>query len=247
KTPIVTFGLITENINRMVNVYRPFYYRKTGVKMTKPRFTLEGDRLTLLPNPIQHARDIPKLSDPGFVASLGANDWWYNRDNEPIFKFPYSKILLNRRMWLEARLGKDDREISDLDPRPWEDLWEDTHAPDILFGIIDAFVKEATDFGALPIVVIISKDYQVEDRVKNGEHMEEVQRIIEHCESKGYRYFDTAAALAKEIRFSIDARNYFRNHMNRKGNRVIGRAFAEYLREPMKEAGVESGDVSRVE
>ena len=36
KTHFVILGIMTENINRCLNSYRPFYYAKTGMRLTKP-------------------------------------------------------------------------------------------------------------------------------------------------------------------------------------------------------------------
>jgi hypothetical protein len=52
-------GIITENINRCLNSYRPFYYEKTGTRLTKPRFILTQNGLHLQKNPIQRPQTSP--------------------------------------------------------------------------------------------------------------------------------------------------------------------------------------------
>jgi len=121
---VAVSGLTTENINRIVNVYRPFYFSGTAGRSTKPRFILKNNKLNLLKNPIRSKEEIKKLGDIQFIQQIGEFDWWYNRDNYPILQFPYSKILFNKRMWIEAFYGSGNHKIDDMDPRPWENLWD---------------------------------------------------------------------------------------------------------------------------
>ena len=39
---IVLIGAMSENISRMVNTFRPFYFSRSGIPFSKPRFALEG-------------------------------------------------------------------------------------------------------------------------------------------------------------------------------------------------------------
>ena len=59
-----------ENVNRVVNRYRPFYSPRSGVALSKPRFVLEGDGLRLLPNPVSG----PGQLDDEQVAALDVTD-----------------------------------------------------------------------------------------------------------------------------------------------------------------------------
>ena len=52
-----------ENINRVVNRYRPFYDQSV-TPLAKPRFVLRDGRLALLPSPV---RSIDDLKDPAWV------------------------------------------------------------------------------------------------------------------------------------------------------------------------------------
>jgi hypothetical protein len=71
----VLVGFQVENVNRVVNRYRPFYAPQSGVALSKPRFVLEGDGLRLLPNPVSGPG---QLDDPAWVErELGPNDFWY--------------------------------------------------------------------------------------------------------------------------------------------------------------------------
>ena len=54
-------GLGLENINRIVNRFRPFYFPETGLALPKPRFVLEGGGLRLIANPVRSAAELDRL------------------------------------------------------------------------------------------------------------------------------------------------------------------------------------------
>ena len=71
----VLIGYFVEDIDRVVNRFRPFIHPDDSVVLSKPRFLLDGDELTLLPNPTSDPR---QLGDPEYVErTLGPHDSWY--------------------------------------------------------------------------------------------------------------------------------------------------------------------------
>jgi hypothetical protein len=71
----VLIGYFVEDIDRVVNRFRPFIDPADSVVMSKPRFLLDGDGLRLLPNP---TNDPMELDDPKEVERLLADhDTWY--------------------------------------------------------------------------------------------------------------------------------------------------------------------------
>jgi hypothetical protein len=71
----VLIGYFTEDIDRVVNRFRPFIFSDDGIVMSKPRFLLDGDGLQLLPNPTTQPK---QLGDPQWVEqTLGPHDSWY--------------------------------------------------------------------------------------------------------------------------------------------------------------------------
>ena len=77
---MVIIGFMTENISRIVNVYRPYCIKKTGVPLTKPRFVIEHDSLKLIENPHQSIDDYQNFLDNPEVALpiLGEYDHYYD-------------------------------------------------------------------------------------------------------------------------------------------------------------------------
>ncbi len=72
----VLIGYLTENVNRAINRFRPFYYPAPDTfPLAKPRYIIEGNHLELLTSPARRPDD---LKDPAWVeANLGPHDFWY--------------------------------------------------------------------------------------------------------------------------------------------------------------------------
>jgi hypothetical protein len=230
KTPLVALGLITENINRIVNVYRPFYFERTGDLLSKPRFILKDGERVLLDNPLKNAAETIKLTDQQFVRSMGENDWWFNRDNLPVFGFPYSNILFHKRFWLEAFYRKSGREIDDIDPRPWEDLWKYAPARDLMFSILDSFILEARKLGAKPLIVLMPRRFEVIQKVR-GHSPDDAAILMEFCKTRGYPCFNGVEALASQAASENDVNGYFRGHLSPQGNMLVAKALYGFLLE----------------
>lgn len=227
--PVVILGLISENINRIVNVYRPFYFPKTGIRLPKPRFVLGGGGLEPIENPLGSADDIPRLGEEGFIRRLGEHDYWYNRDRYPVRRFPYARILLNRRMWREAVHGKLEKRISDVDPRPWENLWDDPAISALMFAIFDAFIEEARGSGQIPIIMILPMQDEVFERRCTGRSPESVSMVEAHCDRRRCLCFNAIDALAASVSSPEEIPDLFTVHLSPKGNRVVAGALGEFV------------------
>lgn len=229
-TPIVFLGLTTENIKRIVNVYRPFYFLKTGTPLPKPRFILKDNMLVLIENPLRSREDVSMLGSPQFMQKIGKYDWWYNRDTYPILGFPYSKILSNKRMWLEAYYGKANRTIDDIDPRPWEELWDSEEVRLLMFKILDAFVEKAEHYQAIPVIIVLPLREQVEQQFITKEIDPHAAKLIAYCQEQGYRVVDTITALSNNVAEKKEVRrDLFTRHVSPKGNQMIANALHDYV------------------
>lgn len=228
KTKIVVLGFITENINRVVSVYRRFYYPPTGGPFTKPRFVLENKKLGLLKNPIQNKEDLRQLMELDFLPKVGEHDYWFNRSNYPLREFPYLRILFNKRMWMEGFYGKTKQGVSDIDARPWEDLWDDDPTRELFFAILDSFVRDARQKGAVPILMLLPRQREVASAFV-GNYPNNAAKFNQFCEDRGYRCFDSITAFAKSVNSVAEANGHFFGHLTPKGNRLLAKVFYEYL------------------
>lgn len=76
---IVLIGFMSENISRVVNAYRPFYFPRSGIPFSKPRFGLAGGKLVLHENPIQSEAGYRELLEhpERVLPRLGEHDYFY--------------------------------------------------------------------------------------------------------------------------------------------------------------------------
>ena len=72
----VLIGHMVENINRVVNRFRPFYSAiENDIPLAKPRYIMDHGRPVLLPSPARQPAD---LMDPLWVeTNLGPHDAWF--------------------------------------------------------------------------------------------------------------------------------------------------------------------------
>lgn len=233
KTPVSTLALVPENISRVANVYRKFYFPATGGQITKPRFTLDGEgKLRLLENPVKNPDELIKLRDPAFLHRIGQNDFWYMRNDYPVFGFPFLKIFFSKRFWLEVRYLKSDARIDDMMARPayYNDIWKSPEK-DVLLAIFDAFVKDAGAMGTEPVIMVIPSKVEARFLFDKGRLPESVRIILDHCRAKGYNVFDAVTGLVRNARTESDIDSYYVGHVSARGNRLIAGAFHEFLAE----------------
>src|SRR3954470_14200002 len=144
---IVLIGMMSENINRMVNVFRPFYFARSGIPFSKPRFAVEGDKLVLIENPVKSIDEYKELlRDPQrMIPRLGEHDFYYQRDHQRSrFDFlpsaRFARIIRNQYFYQPIFLH------GQYNPR--------SEAYAVSFRVLDQFYREALGHGSLPIIVL---------------------------------------------------------------------------------------------
>jgi len=184
--------------------------------------------LKLFPNQIKDVDGLIKLQDPAFIEQLGENDYWYNTVY-PILELPYMKIFFNHHFWMEVRYGKGSSMINDITPRPWDDLWTNEEFVKIMFSLLDMFVHDAVETGAIPIIMIFHQKGDVVEKYRKNINHKSIQMIIDYCSAKDYRFFDCNAALASVAGSIEELDSYFAGHVSAAGNKVIAEQFYYYL------------------
>jgi hypothetical protein len=226
--PVVAFGIGLENINRAVNVYRPFYFRRTGLHLTKPRFEVRADRLTLIPNPIQSPAELVRLSDPEFIHELGAHDFWYSATlGRPRLGFPYSALLFSPQIWREALAQR--QPVSDDNPVGRYNLWRDADARRLFFGIMDAFAAEVIAHGARPVFTLQPSPILIQAR-RQKRGIPGYNRVLRYCGEQRYDCFDGVAHLSAATEgLALDAFFAPGGHASARGNEVYARGLLRFL------------------
>jgi hypothetical protein len=149
-TPVVILAIYDENINRIVNRYRPFYLPKARMLLAfKPRYKLVDGSLFLLRNPLQ----------PDLVGSkdlLGAleiarhDDYWAERNEERTrLRPPFSAQLARLLIELAAKTGLVGSD------RTATSLWDEAPARELMEAIVGRFVGLCRAKGIEPVVVLI--------------------------------------------------------------------------------------------
>lgn len=145
RAPIIVLAMISENINRLVNVYRPFYARKEPGPTFKPIFVESNGAmrpLNLVPQPLRSQADYQAAID-----RAKPYDYWYGEHARWALaqRFPYA--------WQALRIAG--REID----KPAEGgLWGDPQALGRLRYVLERFRAHGEAKGYLPILVLIPQD-----------------------------------------------------------------------------------------
>ena len=211
---VVLIGFMTENIYRMVNVYRPFYVVESQQPMTKPRYKLEGDTLTLVPNPLASLDDYKQLLEkPAEVlARVGREDYFYQ--TRP------SKDLLHvlPSVRLVTSLLHDDGIVSANRFRT------DSEAYRVLARMLDDFYAEVQKAHAVPVIVLLPHSRDVKRR-KKGE-APEYAPLADRLKEKQVRFVDMIDVLAGDPHPLSEV---VPSHYTPLGNELVARALEKYL------------------
>ncbi|MFT5121809.1 MAG: hypothetical protein ACI9TH_001734 [Kiritimatiellia bacterium] len=230
KTEVAVLCLITENINRCLNVYRPFYAATSGAYLPKPRFLLKDGGNVLLPNPLHSAAELDRLKDPSFFEEMGKHDRWYNIDGKPEFAFPYLRLWGSPYIWTVLKSQREGAELKQVNLRPWEvDTWKDSEAQAIMFNIFSDFVADAKAMGVTPVIAVIPMKKEVVAAAEGGV-VEDIAIISKECEEKGYAFFNGLNAYLAAVKAGAPPESlYVLHHPSAEGNQAFARDFAAFL------------------
>ena len=232
RTKIVALGLIGENINRIVNTYRKFYF-SWATPVTKPRFQLvkthelyhTKDQLVLIKNPIEDVSDFEKLTSVDGLSLIGKFDYYYQKN---LFwkraSFPYSKMVFSAKIL---------RLILDIFLERFEKLglWRDREARSIMFKIFDNFVAQAKKYNSIPIIMILPMKEDLEYMLENKKDMPYLKLILKYCETNNYYFFNAASCLADKVKSHEDISPFFDiDHLGGKAYEIIAQCFYNFLK-----------------
>lgn len=201
---------MVENINRVVNRFRPFYTPETGIWLAKPCYLLEGDRLALLPNLVRRPES---LRDPRWAeTNLGPHDAWY---------FP-GMFVAN---------PFDEIEIVRLVRTEWRAWAEQAYRPGtetfaVLVEVLTAFARQVRDDGATPVVLVFPGGDEI-TAPREGRPIAHSQ-LVDQLEQRHIATIDLTDALGEQARRSRLA-DLIAGHYTAGGNEIVARALAERL------------------
>jgi hypothetical protein len=230
RTKIVMLCIFPENINRVVNIYRPFYTYVDPVRLTKPLFIKDGDGFKLVANPLTSAGDLSKLDDPAFLTELAKLDYWYQFDRHlPGLSFPWTFSLFHwRRPVLKQLCLSLPHSFGPLPARsyPWN-LFDEDYPLATMCHIVDRFVATARTRDSVPIIVIMPhKDY-VQELMDNG--VSRVARLVDYLSSRKYSFIDALQVVADMNPSRPQLDDWYQGHATREGNQVLADILSRYL------------------
>jgi hypothetical protein len=229
-TKIVMLCIFPENINRVVNIYRPFYTYIDPVRLTKPLFVRHGDGFKLVSNPLKCAEDFSKLDDPAFLNELAKFDYWYQFDqNLPGLSFPWVFSFFHWRRPVLKQLSLSlPHALYPYAARsyPWN-LFDEDYPLAIMCHIVDRFVATARSRGSVPIIVIMPHRDVVQELMDHG--VNRVARLVDHLSNQKYPFVDAVQVEAdmKPSRVQLD--HWYHGHATREGNQVLADILSRYL------------------
>ncbi|MGB6065707.1 MAG: hypothetical protein WBG50_12940 [Desulfomonilaceae bacterium] len=225
---IVILGVLPENINRVVNIYRPFYTYADPLKLTKPMFFKDYNKIRLIPNPVRSLAEVSKLDQEQFLEELGKFDYWYQLDKGlPKFTFPYTFSLYAWKDKVFAQLTAGVQGFSNRRIRhPWN-LYDEDGPFSIMRYIADRFIATARFRGSEPLIVIMPyKDYITE---MTDNRMVRAGPFIKYLSDKGYPFLDAVKSVAGMRPSKQDLDRWYRDHATAEGNKIFADILSQYL------------------
>lgn len=218
----VLIGHLVENINRVVNRFRPFYVPGTGEVFAKPRFILEGDQLRLLPNPARSPED---LKDPAWVErNLGPEDAWFFPNT---FAASPLDFLETVRLARTAAYRRGREEGVEWQPSQAERMYRPgTEAFEVLVAVLAGFAEQVRADGATPVVVIFP--WRDEIQAAAAGRPKPHAPLLEALERRGIATIDLTDALGEAARRSGLA-PLVTIHYRPAGNAVVAAELARRL------------------
>jgi hypothetical protein len=219
----VVIGHMLENINRVVNRFRPFYLPRDSRSVSKPRFLLDGDGLQLLPNPV---RSVEQLKDPGWVeANLGPHDAWYFPGT--FVANPFDRLELVRLVRTAAYRNSRDQAAVEWLPGTAERLYRPgNEAFEVLVRVLSGFAEQVRADGATPVVLVFPTSSEFRSLRDGGPRP--YAALLDALRQRDVPTIDLGDALAEQLHAS-SPRDLAKNHLTPLGNSVVARALAAEL------------------
>jgi hypothetical protein len=184
----VLIGVMIENIDRVVNRFRPFYDGGTGLPLAKPRYLVEQGQPVLLPSP---AQSVDNLKNAAWVqANLSPHDYWHTQDRQP-----GSPMLL--RLVHAVREG----EGHGWNVRQAYRMYQPGTEPfEVLAAVITGFVDQVRADGASPVVLLFPTDTEIVEQ--RDRRPKPHQPLLDLLQARGVTVVDLTDSMGQLARTS---------------------------------------------
>ena len=217
---IVVIGFATDDLSRVVNVYRRFRSNRE-IPLVKPRYVLsDHGELVLLPTPVRGVLEYAQyLEDPQRVIELGAHDQWYEPAiyQDPLYDYS-AMVRLVTETWIRARrryLGPD-RLVQGGVFNPSSSAFQ------IQVALFQRFADSAQARGARLLVVLFPDMASVKS-VRRGRKTV-LASLLTALRARGLEYVDLTDAF-RDAGSQAEVEQWFMpgGHYSPEGNRVAAR------------------------
>ncbi len=221
RTEIVVLAVFGENIKRLMNVYRPFYYsRSRGQVSFKPMLAENNGKIEWLPNPLTAADGL----DDYYRAFDRAkeHDFWYAlNDRRPRGRFPFTLALLQATRYV-------------LFDRPGN-LYEVEQASRKMDHIVEEFAALSERHRFTPVLLFIPSENDLLVYGKNGDYSYRgyLARLRTRTDLPSLRMLDLLERPFEIERFNLRP---FAGHASPHGNQIVARAVFEAIEDVLPEA-----------
>lgn len=222
---VVIIGYEGYNFWRNVNVYRPFIWPTTGLPLTKPVFLSVDGQLTLRENPFADFDGFQEtiLTSPDrFLEQVCPYDFFCEARQyqpQPLDRLHSYRLLRTLAYQI------------DLSYHPPDYSYENPYARQVNISLIEAFIQQVTQDGAIPVVLIFPERLSIERHGWGQETFYE--QAIPIFRDKGIMVIDLAAAFVharNTEQFDIaDIYASDGGHFNQLGNRIVSQTVLAHL------------------
>lgn len=221
--PITVLCIHEENINRVVNRYRPFYSPGTKGKLAfKPAFRFRRGTLEFLPNPVPDTmRTVAELKD--LAHQVARDDHWASTRLWLVPEFPHvhQAFRVVRHLYRRAAGRATGRPVL---PR----LWRTTEGNRLMDHLVAQFREVTLANHSTPILMLLPHTQEWKDGRAAPAYTAFASRIRS-------RFPDLHVIDISELQFEEERFNVlpYRGHVSEYGNRLIAeRLVQEILRLP---------------
>ena len=225
-TPIIVLTLHEENINLIVNRYRPYYQPHDPMTLGfKPRFILREGELELLANPLILDRRANKpIAD--HLAEAAQDDYWFEYNAQrPRVSFPFTYQL--SKLILDVAIEKRMITANPLASLP-RNLWAEPSAVRLMTALVRRFVETSRRHRATPVLFLLPEIGDAgrwrSDRARYRAWLDEIRTDLE---GEGLRVVDMAESIVDPEHFRVGVDQ---GHASPEANRSIARALLPTLR-----------------
>ncbi|HYU18498.1 MAG TPA: hypothetical protein VEQ11_07365 [Chloroflexota bacterium] len=218
----VLIGYFVENINRVVNRFRPFYSPETGIVLSKPRFVLDGDGLALLQNPASRP---DQLDDPRWVEQvLGPSDYWYFPGTFVANPFDFLEAVRLARTDAYRRLRRSSLRGDERYP-----LYREEEPYQVAGRVLVQFAREVQGDGATPVVLMFGGRRDLGDVAsRGGEKL--YAPLLDWLAREGIPALDVGERLIRDApRGGFDSLFTSEGHYRGSANRIVAATLARQL------------------